>query len=162
MSLTRRRFVEVASLSLLAGVAIPSAISQDDAPARDDPFRPENLLALNEASQKTFERFIDERFTIRNAKRALGSLTLISVEAAPPAPAPAKQMVGRVPKVAPQAAAGFSLRFRGSGGELPQGTYTFRNAGLGSFPLFIVPSGPGLTPPTYTAVFTLLVEPART
>ena len=83
MSLTRRRFVEVVSLSLLAGAAIPNAIAQDDARAEDDRFSAENLLALNEASQKTFERFIGERFTIRNAKRALGSLTLISVEAAP-------------------------------------------------------------------------------
>lgn len=161
MSLTRRRFVEVVSLSLLAGAAIPNAIAQDDARAEDDPFSAENLLALNEASQKTFERFIGERFTIRNAKRALGSLTLISVEAAPPATAPAKHMVGRVPKAKPLSPAGFTLRFRGSGGELPQGTYTFRNAGLGSFPLFIVPSGPGVTPHTYTAVFTSVVEPAR-
>jgi len=159
MSLTRRRFVEMSSLSLLAGVAIPNAISQDDTRVQDDPFSADNLLALNEASQKTFERFIGERFTIRNAKRALGSLTLISVEAAPPVPAPAKRMVGRVPKVLPQSATGFSLRFRGSGGELPQGTYTFRNAGLGSFPLFIVPAGPRVTPPTYTAVFTLLIKP---
>src|SRR5580658_1556755 len=101
MSLTRRRFVEVGSLSLLAAVAIPNAISQDDARVKDDPFSPDNLLALNEASQKTFERFIGERFTIRDANRALGSLTLISVEAAPPAPAAAKRMVGRVPKVPP-------------------------------------------------------------
>lgn len=161
MSLTRRRFVEMASLSLLAGAAIPNAISQDDTRGKDDPFSAENLLALDEASQKTFERFIGERFTIRNAERALGSVTLISVEAAPSSLAPAKRMVGPVPKAPPQLVTGFSLRFRGSGGELPQGTYTFQNAGLGSFPLFIVPAGPRVTPPTYTAVFSSLVKPAR-
>lgn len=161
MSVTRRRFVEVASLSLLAGAALPAAFAQDGAGTKDEAFSSENLLALNDASQKTFERFIGERFAIRNTKQALGSLTLLSVEAAPPAPAPAKHMVGRVPKASPKSLPGFWLRFQGSGGALPQGTYTFRNAGLGSFPLFIVPSGPGVTPHTYTAVFTLLVEPGR-
>jgi hypothetical protein len=161
MSVTRRRFVEVASLSLLAGAALPAAFAQDGVGEKTEPFSSENLLVLNDASQKTFERFIGERFAIRNAERALGSLTLLSVEAAPPIPAPAKHMVGRVPKAAPRSLTGFSLRFQGSGGTLPQGTYTFRNAGLGSFPLFIVPSGPRVTPHTYTAVFTSFAEPAR-
>jgi hypothetical protein len=159
MSLTRRKFVEVASLSVLAGAAIPAGFAQEGVGADDDPFSAENLLALNDLTQKKFERYIGERFAIRNAKRALGSLTLLAVEPAPPAPTQASPMVSHGPKAVTKTLASYSLRFRGSGGELPQGTYTFRNAGLGSFPLFIVPAGPHATPPTYTAVFTLLVEP---
>jgi len=75
MSVTRRRFVEVASLSLLAGAALPAAFAPDGVGEETEPFSSENLLVLNDASQKTFERFIGERFAIRNAERALGSLT---------------------------------------------------------------------------------------
>jgi hypothetical protein len=48
----------------------------------------------------------------------------------------------------------FTLSFRSLpiAGPLPQGTYTFRHAELGSFPLFIVPSGPG-APRSNSAVF---------
>lgn len=162
MSLTRRRFVEVASLALLSGAVIPAAFAQDGVEANEETFSAEHLLALSEASRNAFERLVGERFAIRNTKRALGYFTLLAVEPAPLSAAPSKNMVGRVPPAQPKSVSGFALRFRGSGGELAQGTYTFRNAALGSFPLFIVPAGPGVAPPTYTAVFSSLGESART
>ena len=48
----------------------------------------------------------------------------------------------------------FSLRFQGSGGLLPQETYTVSQPALGSFPLLLVPCALGAATPTYTATFT--------
>lgn len=38
------------------------------------------------------------------------------------------------------------------------GTYTVMNASLGSFPLFLAPTGPDTDPNRYTAFFSLLEE----
>jgi hypothetical protein len=48
----------------------------------------------------------------------------------------------------------FALNFYGSGPKLPQDTYTLTHASLGTFNLFIVPSGN-----SYVAVFNRLVGP---
>jgi hypothetical protein len=158
MSLTRRNFVQAASISLLAGAAFPAAFAQTGS-EKDETFSPEHLTIFNGVSAETFQRFVGEGFAVSSAGKSLGALTLLSVDARTAAPKGLNvHMVGRVPQHTGQVSAGFTLRFKGSGDQLPQDTYTFRNAGLGSFPLFIVPAGPGVAPPTYTAVFSFMAE----
>lgn len=49
----------------------------------------------------------------------------------------------------------FGLELSGAREELPQGSYTFRHATLGTLTLFIVPSGPA----SYIAVINHLTTP---
>jgi hypothetical protein len=73
----------------------------------------------------------------------------------PPALAPvnpARMDVAPKSSAAPIITTGYLVSFSGPGTSLAQGTYLFENNQLGSFPLFIVPSGPG----SYTAVFNRL------
>jgi len=71
---------------------------------------------------------------------------------------------GAVAQPAPgRALTSFSLRFQGAGGTLAQDTYTMAQAGVGTFPLFIVPEDPGGSGrPTYLAVFTRFAGSAPT
>lgn len=158
MSLTRRRFVQAATLSLLAKSALTSAFAEVSSATTEPTFAPENLTALNGVSTKTFESLIGEAFTASSGHRSMGSLTLLSVtEIAPTKASAAKpRMAGRVPQPAQQSLTGFTLRFEGLGSAMPQGTYLLRNASVGIIPLFLVPSHAGAGPATYTAVFNFL------
>jgi hypothetical protein len=157
MSLTRRHFVQVASLSALAGAAFPAAFSQRGFEPGRETFSSENLAVLSGASWQEFQPLIGESFAISNASQSLGTLTLLSVNVPTLASAETKaQFSGHAPRLPLQLKTNFTLQFQGSGGLLAQGTYTFENSSIGSFALFIVPSGPGSTPPTYTAVFSFL------
>ena len=59
-------------------------------------------------------------------------------------------------------ATSFSLLFRRSGAALPQDTYMLDHDWLGTFPLFLVPSGDITNSSTCTATFTLLSLTALT
>jgi hypothetical protein len=158
MSLTRRRFVHAASLSLLAGAAIPPALAQALSNPQDPAFSAENLNAFNGISIGTFKPLVGESFAATSSHHVGSSLTLISVrEGVTPSPDPVTPAtVGPVARPAPQPLTGFTLRFEGAGPDLPQDTYILRNRSLGSISLFLVPSGPGTSPTTYTAVFNQL------
>jgi hypothetical protein len=161
MSISRRRFVRSAALSALAGTALRSAWARPGLASKDETFSPENLVALNGISMQTFQSLAGESFTVSSGGRVLGSVTLISVTGFKlPAALPNKprvMVVGRLPLTTTQLLSGFSVRFQGSGATLPQGTYTLANNSIGSLPLLLVPSGPGSSPNTYTAVFNLLM-----
>jgi len=162
MFLSRRSFIQTASLSVLASAAYPAVFAQSEVEPKDDLFSPEHLTVFNGVSRQTFEAMIGESFAVSDAKGPLASLALLSVAAVAPVQAATKPlMVGRVPKAPPQSTTSFSLRFQGSGAALEQGTYTFEQQALGSFPLFIVPAGPGADSPTCTAIFNLLSAPER-
>jgi hypothetical protein len=172
MSLTRRRFTQSASLSLLAGAAFPHAFAQSRSKnvskEDSDPFRPENLVAFNGVSMQTFVPLIGEKFAVTADNRSLGSMTLLAVTDLPTAPNPAVKSNAALPKIARPNAVGlaprpsfqivtaFSLQFQGPGAAHPQGTYTISNASIGSMPLLLVPSGPGVSPSTCTAIFNFL------
>jgi hypothetical protein len=162
MSLSRRQFVYVASLSTLAGAASSSVFAQDQSEAAKETYSEEAVATLGRVSVHDFEWLIGERFSISLAGRSLGKLTLIAATATvPPKPPRIARMVGEASQPVPgRALTGFSLRFQGAGGTLPQDTYTMRQAGLGSFPLFIVPEGPGSDRPTYTAILTRFADSA--
>jgi hypothetical protein len=155
MSLSRRHFVQLGSITLLAGTVLPAAFAQEE--SGDETFSPEKLATLDGVSRQAFEPYLGERFAISQEGQSLGKLTLIEIkEITTPASAAAKTLKKNA---AAQALMGFALRFQGSGGMLPQGTYTFSQPALGTFPLFIVPAGPGVKPPTYTAIFNKLATP---
>ena len=154
MPLSRRHFVQLGSLSLLAGTVLPTAYTQEE--SDDKTFSPENLAALDLVSREAFEPYVMERFAISLNGKSLGKLTLIEVSELTTS---ASGVNPPKSKVAAQAFTGFKLRFQGSGGVLPQGTYTFSQPALGTFPLFLVPAGPGINPPTYTAIFNKLAAP---
>ncbi|MGA9673561.1 MAG: hypothetical protein WBQ94_30500 [Terracidiphilus sp.] len=158
MSLSRRHFVHVASLSLLAGATLPAAFAQSTLGLKREPFSAENLDPLNGISLESFQPLMGQRFSISNAGQSLGSLTLVSISVGSGTATGKKSstLVGRAPRVSQQSPTGFTLKFRGSGGMLAQGTYIFQNAAVGSLSIFIVPSGPGVAQPTYSAVFSFL------
>lgn len=151
MSLSRRHFVQLGSLSLLAGAVLPAAFAQDG--TDDETFSPERVAALDGISRQDFEPYLGERFAVSLAGRSLGKMTLIEVRELTVSTAKGKNAA------ATQALTGFALRFQGSGGTLPQGTYTFSQSYLGEFPLFIVPAGPDVQPRTYTAIFNKRATP---
>ena len=91
-------------------------------------------------TEATFKPLIGSVFLIRTPNSTLIPVILTAV----------KESVTGTPPVADT----FILSFRSLplGSPLPQGTYVFRHGALGSFSLFIVPSGPG-KPRSYSAVF---------
>ena len=164
MSLTRRRFIEAASLTLLASAARSVAFAQKATGSTDDTFQDKDLAVLENASEETFKPLVGERFTVLHGKQQLESLTLDSVttaeEPSPASEVPRATLSSRPASSSPtkETATSFGLHFRGSGKSLSQGTYTFKNHNLGSFALFIVPGGPEMNPHTYTATFSRLVQ----
>jgi hypothetical protein len=165
MSLSRRQFVYVASLSVVATAASRSLFAQDEAQAASETITEEGAAILGNLSLRDFEWLIGERFSISLAGRSLGKLTLIAATAADPVkPSHTGRMAGEAAHPAPgRALTIFSLRFQGAGGTLSQETYTMQQAGIGTFPLFIVPEGPGgSSRPTYLAIFTRFAGSAPT
>jgi hypothetical protein len=159
MTLTRRRFIEAASLTLLARAAQPIALARAVARSEKGPFSPENVAVLDKASDEMFKPLIGETFVVLQGYRRLEELTLLSVTSSTaPKVEPGLPRVDRPSKLPKQAVNSFSLRFETSGSPLRQGTYTLRNDTLGDFPLFIVPSGMGLNQVFYTATFSLLTS----
>ena len=103
--------------------------------------READLLTM---TKDTFKPLIGSVFHVRNHKSVMIPLLLTSVKESPQAGAP---LITEA----------FTLRFRSLpiGSPLPQGTYDFQHDALGSFPLFIVPSGLG-APRSISAVFNRL------
>jgi hypothetical protein len=158
MSLTRRHFIESASLSLLATSVLRTGLAQSISGSQDATFNADNLSLLQDVTEETFKPYVGESFAVSQGNRRVGSLNLHSVTPAPAQPPASKlPMVGKMPPSSEQAINSFSLHFRGSGTPLPQGTYTFKNGSLGSVSLFIVPGDETTKPYTYTASFCLLI-----
>jgi hypothetical protein len=154
MSLSRRHFVHLTSLSLLAGAVLPCAFAEEE--GEEETFSPENLAGFDGISRQTFEPYVRERFAISRAGRSLGRVTLIEVtEMTPGATGSGSQGVKGLALAKGQALTSFALRFQGSGGQLPQETYVLSQPALGKLPLLLVPAAPGADSLTYTAIFTM-------
>lgn len=161
MSISRRQFVEVASLTLLAGMARPASIAESAQQPVKSPARPpsidESPSVLVDASEETFKPYIGDRFVVSKGAQALGSVTLRAVVSPQTASSPTNHPgKSRWPNASATPVKTFSLQFRGTGKPIPQGTYTMSNPSMGNFPLFIVPGAPGINPMSYTATFTFL------
>jgi hypothetical protein len=164
MSLSRRQFVYVASLSVVATSASPSLLAQSEAQAARETFTDEGTETLATLSLGDFEGLIGARFSISLSGRSLGQLTLVAATAADPVkPSNTPHVAGQFAEPAPgRAIEGFSLRFQGAGAMLPQDTYLMEENSLGAFPLFIVPASPaGSHHPIYIAIFTRFADSAQ-
>jgi hypothetical protein len=152
MSLSRRQFVYVASLSVVATSASPSLFARGEAQAARETVTDEGAATLATFSLRDFEGLIGARFAISLSGRSLGKVTLIAAAAADP---------GKPSHSPSRVLESFLLRFQGAGATLPQDTYLMEETSLGAFPLFLVPGGPGGSlRPTYLAVFTRFAESA--
>ena len=164
MKSTRRRFLAGAPW-LSRELHWPDSMAQQSPKIRGVSFDPDSLSILKDASAQTFEPWIGSSFRISLDSRQLGSLVLVSVDetgtktpnsndrwdsSAPPLNRIVTQQGAAAPSMVT-----FSLHFQGSGKILPQDTYILSHDWLGTFPLFLVPSGPG-GKTAYTATFTLL------
>jgi hypothetical protein len=147
MAVTRRRFLETASLAVLAGAAVPSTLAQSASALKNDPFRDQNLALFNGVSEETFKPYMGERFALEQGGRQVGSLTLVSITT----------QAGAQPSSA-KGIKSFAVHLSGSGAMLPQGTYTLSHESMGTISLFLVPAGKGANHPTYTATFSLLAD----
>lgn len=145
MSVTRRSFLSRATVTMLAGAALPRAFAQSSSPFFDN------------ISAETFKPFIGDRFNVALNGRSQGSLTLATVTQSPSA-SPASTSAFAGSKSATQSLDTFTLKFRRVGAPLPQETYTLSQLSLGSFPLFLVPLSSSGSSSTYIAVFNL-IEP---
>jgi len=115
---------------------------------------PALVVAADDNSSDAPRRDVIARLTMEDAKFLVGSEFLVQASAG------TLHFICVEVKPVPQqgtasaaTAQAFSMRFRSqSSTSLKQGTYSFEHPVLGPFRLFIVPSGPGMTPRRYTAI----------
>jgi hypothetical protein len=126
MPISRRIFIKVGAFAAIAaGISLKSgllAFAQEPLvklPASDP---------LSNYTQATFEQYLNSIFTLRGRKPV--EVTLMKVENT--LPAKASRAGGRE---------SFTLNFRGGSVALPQDTYILEHAALGTFGLFLVPTG---------------------
>jgi len=162
MSLTRRLFLRNTALSAIAVKLFPAAFAQKHLIGQDQTINEENLAVLDGLTRQSFEAWIGSGFRASLNRKPMGSLILLSVEDESPnirdgsnGEASARP-VGQVLRPGREPAANFSLQFRASGAALPQDTYLLSHDWLGTFPLFLVPSGLSTRRPTCTAIFNQL------
>jgi len=165
MLLSRRRALQIASMSALVTAVGPVAFASSAGSLEDPRFSDSHLAALDNLSLAFFEPWIGAKFKASSPTRQT-TLTLISAAGLPADPAEpsassapnrtatGKDLSGLLPATASGAQVrGFSLRFEGSGSNLTQDTYTLSNSAVGSFSVFLVPSGKSGAAPTFTAIF---------
>lgn len=122
MQISRRQVFQFGQ-KVLAISVIKSRLFGGDIAAKEA-----DLLSM---SRETFNSVLRSTFITENAERISVPLVLTAVQDATAA-------------VVPGAAVSldtFTLEFSSAGQDLPQGTYRFRQATLGTITLFIVPSG---------------------
>jgi len=167
MGSTRRSFLQRAALSALAVNSPLGALAQKllNGPGRG--FEPETLAIFNGVSRQTFEPWIGSRFLVSLNNKPQGLLLLLSVDDAAPEASPETKdepyvantvrRTGLIPRTSSESAiTSFSLHFQRIGTALPQDTYMLSHDWLGTFPLFLVPSGISGAQATCTATFALL------
>jgi hypothetical protein len=163
MTPTRRFFLKGSLTAALASKLFPIAFAQQLFESQVRASDTENSPAFDGVSRQDFERWIGSSFRLSLNNKQLGSMVLVAVKEIDNAGVvdniTASHMVGRVPRyLSGPSIDCFSLRFRKTGNALPQGTYTLDHDWLGTFPLFLVPSGAHGGRSTYTATFTILMQ----
>lgn len=159
MNPTRRYFLQGASLAALTSTLPPIAFGQQHPKSQSEVMDDESLSIFDGISPETFEQWIGSSFRLSLKGKQVDTVVLIAVtKIASPETASSPrtpQIVGTKAAVRPSTSS-FSLRFRGTQNALSQDTYMLTHDWLGTFPLFLVPSGPGAKQSTYTATFNLL------
>lgn len=139
MAITRRKFLKTGTLvALAAGIPLKAALLTPAQQVRkpnqeDNPIErtPQNLTPdpLANYSKASFSPYVNSVFRL-NAGRLTVDVTLLEV----------KDIMSKG-AVAQGGAECFSLLFRGGSNALPQNTYRLDHPSLGSFQMFLVPSG---------------------
>ncbi len=165
MNPTRRSFLHQAALAALTTILPSPTFAQKRFETPTEVMSDESLSIFEAVSAETFKQWIGSAFRMSHNGKQVGTVVLVSVKDIPSpealSSARASRMVGAIPASSSgPSVASFSLRFEGTGNALPQDTYTLTHSWLGAFPLFLVPSGAGGSPATYTATFNLL-NPSR-
>jgi hypothetical protein len=169
VSSSRRLFLQDATLALATVMFPMGGLSQNQLHDQSDVFNPENLTIFFGVSSQTFEQWIGSSFRVSLGKQSQGSLLLASVKVTEAAKSQAREGITFQPgagvifgSLKQPSVASFSLHFQRSGTPLQQNTYLLDHNWLGTFPLFLVPSGLSARLSTCTAVFSLLGKIAAT
>ena len=158
MSVSRRRFLKHGAFAAIACAAIPSEVLAGRKPkSASTQNTGVDFRGHLKVDRSTYEGSIGSSFKVTTTTKGNPTtvwLRLIAVSDLPAiAPVNAASMAVSPKKSAlAQTTSGYLLTFSADGTSLPQDTYIFESSRLGTFPLFIVPAGPG----QYTAVFNLL------
>jgi hypothetical protein len=152
MSVTRRKFLERATVTALAGAVLPVAFAQSGSGGKMSSSATDQDSFFDGISAETFKPFIGDKFSVALYGRSRGSITLVAVSQSKPA---ASVGINGSKSTTPELDT-FTLTFEGSGAKLPQETYTLSQLSLGSFPLFLVPLPKSSAAPMYSAVFNLI------
>lgn len=161
MSVSRRQLLQRSVFVVAACAAGPlhAWAGQKSVPASESAVDHGGNAALQHLDRAAFARFVGSGFQVTSTSGTASPvwLRLLAVEDLP-ALVPQNVAAMAVPPKKESATvqtSGFMLSFLGTMPKpLPQGTYIFEHSGLGKFPLFIVPDGPGKQ--TYTAVINRL------
>jgi hypothetical protein len=158
MSVSRRRFLKHGALAVVACAAVPSqALSgrKNDLDGGADLNR--GVRPHLRVSRSAFENLIGSSFKVTDKSGNSVWLRLIAVSELPEIAPMNVGLMSVAPKHSFSAptTSGYILNLSAGGTSLTQDTYTFENASMGRFPMFIVPAGPG----QYTALFNLLDAP---
>ena len=154
MNPTRRSFLQAAVMAALTSKLSLVAFAQERVKNQTEVMDDESLSIFDGVSPETFEQWIGSSFQLSLKGKQVGTLVLMSVKKTNSTEGLNTAKAARSsngPSIA-----SFSLRFRGTGNALLQDTYTLSHSWLGTFPLFLVPSGPGAKQSTYTATFNVL------
>jgi len=137
MELSRRRFLESSAMVAAASATGFGAVA-----------------AASDSLMLTPARDVIARLTLADAKYLAGSVFLVRTSSGK-----AQLRCVEVTATAEKDSDGglnqaFAMRFLQADGSAPlkEGTYRFQHDVLGQFRLFIVPSGSGVTPRSYTAI----------
>jgi hypothetical protein len=161
MPVSRRSFL-VAGQTLLAAAALPLKFFG----AATLEIGSTNTANLASWTKATFQPLVSSSFAVHSGARTAAWFTLLSVEdmnsktSTETAPMAFDLKALSLPQPTIDT---FALHFHGTGEALPQGTYELEHHSLGSFSLFVVPSGAT----TYAAIIshietaTLIRAPKR-
>jgi hypothetical protein len=130
MSISRRRFIRIGTIAAVAaGISLKSGVlvrAQDL--TEKGSLQAAAVDPLLNYTQATFAQYVNSIFRLRGFTTV--DVTLMKVRDS--LPAKTSREGGRE---------SFSLHFRGGSVELPQDTYIVEHAALGTFRLFLVPTG---------------------
>lgn len=163
MSPTRRLFLQNATLATIAANLPFRAFAQNQV-ISEKGVEPESLTPFDGVSRQTFEPWVGARFLVSLNQKSMGSLVLLSVDDLDPGTKTTPDSAGMPIKGGSVTRAstitGFSLQFKRTGTPLRQDTYLLSHDWLGTFPLFLVPSGLFGVESTCTAVFAQPAQPS--
>jgi len=165
MLLTRRKALQLTSMSALVTAVSPMALAAAVHGSADKRFSDANLALYGNFSQAMFEPWVGTPFKVTSGSGMGRTLILSSVKSLTVTTPKASTQAGSAPvlksnlrrttslNAMSKQVEGFTLNFRASGPAMPQDTYTLSSNYMGSFSLFLVPGTSSLLSTNYSAVF---------